>query len=60
MPEKFITKQLKNGSGKHLHRSQRKGRTVFTPGFFRALFGLTVILALSFAALVYLGLTNGA
>ena len=60
MGEKIITKQLKNGSGKHLHSSQRKGRPLFTPGFFRFLFGLTLIIAFGIAALIYLGLANPA
>jgi len=35
-----------------------KGKGFFTPAFFKFLYVLTAILALSFAALIYLGLTR--
>lgn len=43
---------------KHAYRSRQNGGTPFTPAFYRFLLGFSLILALSFATLAFLGFTS--
>lgn len=43
---------------KHAHQSRQNGKTPFTPAFYRFLLGFSLILALSFATLAFLGFTS--
>lgn len=59
MKDQFSSKRFRL-TNRHNHKSQRKENTPFTTGFYGFLLGLTIIIALSFGVLFYLGSRDSA